>query len=59
MKLHDESLQVATVGKAAYATPTLRRLGSLAELTAAGSAVILEQGNPGNCSQDLGRGQCR
>lgn len=59
MELQYTSPQATTVVKAAYATPSLRRLGSLSELTAAGSAIILEQGNPGNCSQDTSRGQCR
>lgn len=57
MKLQDASLPIITPGKAAYATPSLRRLGGLAELTASGSGAPVEQGNPTNCSQD-GRSQC-
>ena len=58
MKLQDASLPIITPGKAAYATPSLRRLGGLAALTASGSAALVEQGNPSNCSQDA-RSQCR
>jgi len=45
---------------APYATPVLCRLGSVRELTAAGSQPLVDEtGNPGNCSQNTTRKFCR
>lgn len=44
--------------KCAYEPPTLRMLGDIAGMTAAGSGIGSENGNPGNCSQD-NRRPCR
>ncbi len=51
MKL-DHALPSQGALKATYQAPVLRLLGSVAELTAAGSPPNVEQGNPGNCSQN-------
>lgn len=59
MNLHQDSQKTATVAKAAYAKPNLIRLGSVSALTAAGSGPDLEQGNPGNCSQNTNARPCR
>ena len=45
MKLQEESSQMATNGKHAYAAPGLRRLGALADLTAAGSLQAPSENN--------------
>jgi hypothetical protein len=44
--------------KQAYSSPILTTLGAVCEMTAAGSAATIEQGNPGNCSQDTNRNSC-
>ena len=45
--------------KQAYNAPALVSLGAISDLTAAGSnQPLMEQGNPGNCSQDTNRYNC-
>jgi hypothetical protein len=45
--------------KQAYNAPALVTLGAISDLTAAGSQqTLIEQGNPGNCSQDTNRNNC-
>lgn len=59
MKILQESPDRAIVRTCAYAPPTLRRLGDIAGMTAAGSGIQSENGQPGNCSQENHRRPCR
>ena len=43
---------IRRVGKRPYSSPKLELYGSVRTLTSAGISVLVENGNPGNCSQN-------
>lgn len=59
MEIQQESPEGAITSGCAYSPPRLRLLGDLASLTAAGSGIQSENGQPGNCSQENHRQPCR